>query len=194
MNRQQIIDLAQEITNGTEVKLVYEKPAEVLCQRNFLKSQNVLKEKLPSRNNGGNEPSAVLTKHSEYTFTYDERNYFRQVLEEQAQNLNAQKPELYKKVRGMYYKKLDNEKDFVRIASRKDRLEISAKYFDETGKSKPYKHIEKYLKASAKKDYESYNCQMDTITSTGKAPEPESEILPINFEVDRIVSIEILHK
>lgn len=193
MDRQQVIDIAQEITNGAQVKIVYEKPADVLCKRNFLKTQGVSKDKLPPMKEGGNEPSIVLTQHSEYEFAYDERNYFRQVLEEQAQNLNPVMPELYEKIRGIHYKKLDSGKDFVRIATRRDRLEVVTQYADKDGNTKQYRHIEKYLQESAKRDYESYNRQMDTVTSTGYAPKPESEIKPLNFDVDKIISIEVVH-
>jgi|MudIll2142460700_1097286.scaffolds.fasta_scaffold549274_2 hypothetical protein len=187
MTTTKIIGVAQDVNNGALVHIEYRKPAEVYNQRNFLKSQNVPEEKLPSKKTGGNEPSIVLVKVTTYDFNYDERPYFRQVLEEQAQNLNPIKDESeYAHVRGMHYTKDGN--DYVRWSIREDRIKTTETYLDESGKVVKYKDIEKYLKVSARRDYTTENRQ-DGITSTGKRP--EVLIRPCTLKVENIATIEV---
>jgi len=194
MKRENVIANAQEITNGTKFEVKYLKPADVYNKRNYLKNKGVPVEQLPPMKEGGALPSIVLYKRTTFTLNYDERPYFEQCLEEQAQNLNPVKQESdYTHVRGAHYQKVDPKtgetKDYVRFCIRADRLETAVKYTtDKKGKSEvEYNDIVEFLQASARKDYECYNRQTDGITSTGKPA--TVEIVQMTLDVDKILSV-----
>lgn len=215
MDKNTILDLAYDVTNGDKIIIKYRKPAEVLTKRTFQNRQleaellkihrkgskpyeAALKEgkkSLIKVNEGGRDPVIKLYKISTYELVYDERDYFSQVLEEQIQNLYPTKKESeYKKVRGVLYEKAEGEdagKQYVRFAIRADRIDTTSQYSsDKAGKSvKEYEDIEEYLKSGARRDYKCYNRQM-TMTCTGKLP--EVEIRQMTLEVDRILSLKVI--
>ena len=215
MDKDTIVKIAEDITNGDKLIIKYRKPAEVMQQRTFETRQleatlakqfkkgskdyeKALKEgkkSLIKLNEGGRDPVIKLNKISTYELIYDERDYFSQVLEEQAQNLNPTKRASdYKKIRGALYEKAAGTNEgnlYVRLTTRADRMETTSLYSsDKAGKSeKKYEDIEAYLKTSARRDYTHYNRQLG-ITSTGKAP--EVEIRQMNLDVDRVLSIKVV--
>ena len=215
MTRDKIIEIAQTVNNGDRIIIKYRKPAEVLQKRSFERKQleekllkshrkgsNPYKEALKEgkkslikMNEGGRDPSIKLYKISTFELVYDERDYFRQILMEQAQVIMPQKitePPDYKKIFGILYEKTDDpDRKYVRFAIREDRITRTSSYStDKAGKSVvEYDDIEMYLKKSARKDYTCDNHQTG-MTSTGKPP--EVLILQMTLDVDRILAVKVI--
>ena len=215
MDKDKIIEIAQGVTNGDKLIIKYRKPADVMQKRTF--ERNKLEAKLATQykkdsdeykealkegkkslikmNEGGRDPVIKLYKISSYELIYDERDYFRQMIEEQAQNLYPEKQKSdYNKIQGVLYEKAegkDKGKLYIRYAIRADRIKTTSLYSsDQAGKSeKKYEDIEEFLQAGAKRDYSCYNRQMG-ITSTGKVP--DVEIRQASLDLDRILSIKVI--
>jgi hypothetical protein len=208
-----IIDKARSVSNGDRIIIEYLKPADVMQTRTFERTaleelislkhrkgsktyERILKngkKLLPKMNEGGRNPIIKLYKISTYELIYDERDYFQQMLFEQAQNLYPTKKESdFRKIEGILYEKSDDSsKLYIRFAIREDQIDTKSMYSsDKAGKSvKKYEDIEQYLNVSARRDYKCYNRQMG-MTATGSPP--KVKILQINFDVERILSIKVV--
>ena len=102
----------------------------------------------------------------------------------------------YRKIQNLYYKKrildadyneLDLIGDYVRFYAEKGKLDSKVQWFQDN-KMVDYDDIEKYLQASARRDYECNNRQTAHKTSTGI----EEEVLAITLDCNKIKSIEII--
>ena len=213
MTEQQIIDMARAVVNGDTVVVKYRKPADVLNKRNHAKKHLIAdlevkhgrkgtkafeavwkeaKKTLPKMKEGGADPSIKLFKQSQFTWVYDQRDYFAQCLQEQHQNLYPTEEEsLYKKIRGILYERRSDGKLFLRWAIREDRLDSQVSYSsDKAGNSvKSYEEIEDYLQEAAKAGYKSYNRQTDHVTSTGR--KPDVKIVQMTLAIDRVKSVKV---
>lgn len=231
-----ITKAASSITNGDRLVIKYRKPADVMQVRTFERKeleatlaevydkqsdayknalQNGKKHLLTKMKEGGSDPVIKLYKISTYELTYDERDYFNQILAVQNQHLEPTKDESdYNKIQGILYEKSDDKsKLYIRFAIPEDCIDTASVYSsDKAGKStKEYSDIERYLCASARRNYKCNNRQI-RISPARKLLRrivrslpafiakrllnlldvKQTKVLQMTFNIDRILSIKII--